>query len=268
MRKLLIGLLIIPVFFLFIIGLVLFDYIYFPLISHKAEKAAEKHLEAKYSEDFIIEQSTFSKPLGDDWGTYRIDSHPAKDPELTVRLSISEDMQPMSDDYLDMKWRKELNEQFSSIYKELYSTVENYSYMVNVSFLDEAYTQYNIHNTYQEILGQDHEGIGNIIFSNVLLNSSNEMDQQLDKAYKLIQYLQDQELKYFSIQIEYYDEKLHHELSAKEKKLNYNDFSNKFWDDRVFRFNYSYDSSDENSKKELDNIKDPADLKQYLRDLH
>jgi len=266
MQKLIIGLLIIPVFFLFIIGFVLFDYIYFPLISHKAEKAAEKYLEEKYGEEFIMEESTFSKPLGDDLGTYRIDSHPAKNPQLTVRISISEDMHPMSDDYLDMKWREELNKQFGVIYQELYGSVENYSYMVNVSFPDEAYTQYNIHNTYQEIFEQEHTGIGNIIFSNVLLNSSNEMDQQLEKTYKLIQYLKEQELEYFSVQIEYYNEKLTHEISAKDKKLDYNSFSNKFLKDRVFCFDYSYDSNNDNSIKQLADIKYPADLKQYLRD--
>ncbi|WP_338452903.1 murein transglycosylase [Niallia oryzisoli] len=244
----------------------MFDYIYYPLISHKAEKAAEEYLEEKYGEDFIIEESTFSKPLGDDTGSYHIDSHPEKNPKLTVRISVSEDMKPMSDDYLDMKWRAELNEQFGSVYKKLYGSIVNYSYMVNVSFPDEAYTKYNIHNTYQEIFEQKHKGIGNIIFANVLLNSSNEMDQHLEKVYELIQYLKVQDLEYFTVQIEYYNEKVSREISAKDRMLGYNHFSNKYLDDRDFIFNYSYDSMDENSINQMEAIKLPADLKQFLRE--
>ncbi|WP_050180251.1 hypothetical protein [Domibacillus robiginosus] len=265
MRKILVVLLTIPIFFLFIIGLVLFDYVYFPLISSKAEKAAEKHLEEKYNEDFVIDESSFSKPLGDDMGTYQIDSHPVKDPKLTVRISVTEDMQPISDNYLDMKWRAELNEQFGSIYKKLYESLENYSYMVNVSFPDETYTKYNISNTYQEIIEREHKGIGNIIFANVLLNTSNEMDYQLNKVYKLIQYLKNQELEYFTIKIEYFNENLEQEISDKDKKLDYNDFSNKHLKSRDYLFDFSYDSKDEWSKKKMEDIKSSDDLKQYLQ---
>ncbi|MGG1679507.1 murein transglycosylase [Neobacillus sp. NRS-1170] len=264
MPKALVIFLTIPVIFLFIVGLVLFDYIYFPLISSKAEKAAEKHLEEKYNEDFVIEGSSFSKPLGDDVGTYRIDSHPKKKPNLTVIISVTEDMEPMSDDYLDKKWRAELNKQFGSVYKGLYESHENYSYMVNVSFPEETYTKYNISNTYQEIFDQEHKGIGNIIFANVTLNSSNEMDHQLDKVYKLIQYLMAQELEYFSIDINYFNEKLEQEIFDKDKKLNYQAFLNKHIKSRDYLFHFSYDSSDEVSKKKLEGIKSSGDLKQYL----
>lgn len=265
MQKSLVLLITIPIFFLFIIGLVLFDYIYFPLISSKAEKAAEKHLEKKYNQDFVIDESHFSKPLGDDMGTYQIDSHPTKNPKLTVHISVNEDMHPLSDDYLDMKWRAELNEQFGSIYKELYGSLENYSYMVNVSFPDETYTKYNISNTYQEIFEKEHKEIGNIIFANVLLKTSNEMDNQLDKVYKLMQHLKNQELEYFTIKIEYYNESLEREISNKDKKLDYNDFSNKHLKSREYLFDFFYDSRDEGTKKRLGDIKSSNDLKQYLR---
>ncbi|WP_390287627.1 hypothetical protein [Ureibacillus sp. GCM10028918] len=83
----------------------MFDYIYFPLLGSKAEAAAERYLEEKYEEEFVIDTSSFSKPLGNDMGTYKIDSHPTKNPKLTVRISIDEEMRPISDNYLDMKWR-------------------------------------------------------------------------------------------------------------------------------------------------------------------
>lgn len=263
MRKLLIVLLAIPVFFLLIIGIVLFDYIYFPLISSKAETTADKYLEEKYDEEFVIDESSFSKPLGDDMGTYNIDSHPKKNPKLTVSISVNEDMQPISDDYLDMKWRAELNEQFGSIYKELYGNLENYSYMVNVSFPDEAFTKYNISNTYQEVFEKEHKGIGNIIFTNVLLNDSNEMDHQLDKVYNLIEYLKEQDLEYFTMYINYYNEKLEQAISNKDKKLSYHDFSNKHLKDRAFVFDF--DTKSVEDKKMLEDISSSEDLEQYLR---
>jgi hypothetical protein len=265
MRKTLFVLLIISVFFLFVIGALLFDYIYYPLVSSKAEKVAVKHLEEKYKEDFVIDESSFSKPLGDDMGTYRIDSHPVKNPKLTVRISVSEDMQPLSDDYLHMKWRAELNEQFGAVYKELYGSVENYSYMVNVSFPDEANSKYNISNNYQEIFEHEHKGMGNIVFANVLLSSSNEMDNQLDQAYQLIHYLKDQELQYFSIEIIYYNENLKKDISETDKKLSYRDFSNQHLKRRDYVFDFSYDSRNEGDKQKLEAIKTSNDLKQYLR---
>jgi hypothetical protein len=230
MRKILVILLIIPVFFLFIIGLVLFDYIYYPLISSKAEKTAEKSLEKKYGEDFVIDEASFSKPLGDDIGTYRIDAHPANSPKLTVRISVTEDMEAMSDDYLEMKWRAELNDQFGSIYTELYGTRKKYSYMVNASFPENAQTKYNKSNTYQDIFEQD------------------------------------QELEYFSIDINYFNKKLQQEISSIDKKLNYNDFSSKHLKLRDYVFHFSYDSGDGGDKNRLDELKSSADLKQYLRE--
>lgn len=263
MRKILIFVLMVPVVFLFIIGLVLFDYIYFPLISSKAEKVAESYLEEKYNEKFVIDDSSFSKPLGDDLGTYRIDSHPSKKPALTIRVEVTEDMEPISDDYLDMKWRVELNEEFGLVYKELYGNIENYSYMVNVSFPDEAYSNFNISSTYQEIFQQEHHNIGNIIFANLILDSSIEMDQQLGKAYELIQHLKEQELEYFSIDINYYNENIN--ISSEDKKLAYNDFSNRHLDQRYYVFRFSFDSRDEESKRRLDAIKSANDLQEYFQ---
>jgi hypothetical protein len=263
MRKILIFLLIIPIFFIFIIGLVLFDYVYFPLISSKAEKAAELYIEEKYDEDFDINKSSFSKPLGDDMGTYRIESHPSKNPKLTVHIHVDEDMEPTSDDYLDVKWRADLNNDFAGVYKKLYGTVENYSYMVNVYFPEEAYTKYNISSTYQEILQQEHHNIGNIVFANVILTSSNEIDQQLTKLFELIQHLKNQELEYFSIDIEFFNEKI--SISAKDKKLDYNNFSNKHLDDRDYVFRFAYDSRDGESQRKLNDIKSGSDLEEYLQ---
>ncbi|MDN4494358.1 murein transglycosylase [Ureibacillus aquaedulcis] len=267
MRKLLIVLLAVPVFFLLIIGLVLFDYIYFPLISSKAEAAAERYLEKKYEEEFIIDESSFSKPLGDDMGTYRIDSHPSKNPKLTVRITVDEDMEPVSDNYLDMKWREELNKLFGPVYKELYGSAEKYSFMVNVSFPPKAYVKYNISNNYKEILKEDHEGIGNIIFANVLLTPSKNMKLQLEKAYNLIQYLKKQELEYFTINIDYFNEKLENEISENDKSLDYSSFLNKHLQNRDYVFNFSYDSRYEGDKQKLEDIKSAKDLEQYLRSL-
>lgn len=93
----------IPAFFLFLIILLLSDYFYFPLISFKAENTAEKFLEEKYGEDFIIDTSSFSKPLGYEKGIYRIFTHPSNDPNVSVQIIVSEDMLQVSDNYLDFK---------------------------------------------------------------------------------------------------------------------------------------------------------------------
>lgn len=258
MRKILVLIIAIPVFFIFVIGLVLFDYVYFPLIESRAEKVAEAYLEEKYGEDFEIDETEFSKPLGEDMGEYRIDAHPSKAPKITVNITVSEDMEPQSDDYVDMKWRAELNEQFADTYKELYGPVENYSYMLNVYFPEKAFTKYDIHSTYEEVFQREHNEIGNIIFANVIMESS--IDVQLNKVYQLIQKLKDQELDSFSIDINYYNERL--KVSAKDKKLDYNQFSSKHLDARDSVFRFYYDSKDGTAK--LDEIKSPTDLEPYL----
>lgn len=265
MRKVLTFLLIIPIFFLLIIGLIIFDYIYFPLISFKAENVAEKYLEDKYDEDFNIDESSFSKPLGDYYGAYLIYTHPVKNPNLSVRISVSEDMEPLWDDYLDTKWRADLNEQFGLIYKDLYGSAYNYSYMVNVSFPDNADSKYTIENTYQDIFKLEPNIIGNIVFANVILNSADDMDYQLDKAFQLVQYLKEQDLKYFSVDINFYNEKLQQTISVQDKELSYHEFSSKHLNAREYILDFYYESSNEESKSELEQLKSAAELMKFLR---
>ncbi|MFY3790596.1 hypothetical protein ACOQFO_02585 [Ureibacillus sp. MALMAid1270] len=77
----------------------------------------KKYLEEKYGEDFVIKESSFSKALGDEKGIYWIYAHPLNNPDISTQITVSEDMLMISDDYLKMKWRSELNEQFSTTYK-------------------------------------------------------------------------------------------------------------------------------------------------------
>ena len=268
MRIITVGLLAIPGFFILMFTVASFDYFYYPFISHKAENAAEASLEEKYSVDFVIDESTYSKPLGEDFGDYHIIAHPKKNPDLEVAVSVGEDMEPLYDTYLEMHWRDELNTRFGLLYEELYGTVENYSYMVNVSFSDEIEAEYDHTNTYEEILQKEADGIGNIVFANALLESSNEMDEQLEKAYKMIRHFKEQQLAYFNIEIVYFNENLQKRLTKKDSKLPYNEFVYKHLNDRTSRFYFSYDSTDINSIKELLQLKSSADLKQYVKEMN
>ncbi|CAM5202686.1 TATA-box binding protein OS=Ureibacillus acetophenoni OX=614649 GN=SAMN05877842_10878 PE=4 SV=1 [Ureibacillus acetophenoni] len=254
----------IPAFFLLLIVTILSDYIYFPLISFKAEEVAKKYLEEKYGEDFVIEESSFSKALGDEKGIYWIYAHPLNNPDISAQITVSEDMLMVSDDYLKMKWRLELNEQFSTTYKNLYGDHEKYSFMVNVSFPEHAFKEYNASNTYLDVFQSKHNEISNIIFANVILNSSNDMDYQLDFAYKLIQHLKDQKLNYFSVEINYYKDTLKQNLSLQDNELNYKEFKEKHLNMRDYVFDFYYDSNDDESKKKLSDIITSEDLQQYI----
>ncbi|WP_254865281.1 murein transglycosylase [Solibacillus isronensis] len=264
----LLAILAIPAFFILILTFASFDYFYYPIIGYKAENAAEASLEEKYNEDFVIDESTYSKPLGDDFGDYHIIAHPKKNPDLEVTVSVGEDMEPLYDTYLEMHWRDELNTQFGVLYEELYGTVENYSYMVNVTFPDEIEAQYDHTDTYEEILQKEADGIGNIVFANVILESSNNINDQLGKAYEMIQHFKEQNLNYFSIEIVFFNENLQKQLTKKERKLPYNEFNFEHLDDRAARFYFSYKSEDAESVKELNQLKSPADLEQYVKDMN
>lgn len=267
MRIITIALLAIPGFFILILTIASFDYFYYPVISFKAENAAEASLEEKYNIDFVIDESTYSKPLGEDFGYYHIIAHPKKNPDLEVAVSVDEDMEPFNDTYLEMHWREELKTRFGLLYEELYGTVEKYSYMVNVSFSEEIKAAYNHNDTYEEILQKEANGIGNIVFANVLLESPDQMDDQLEKAYKMIQHFKEQNLNYYNIEIVYFNENLKKQLKKKDSKLTYNEFLFKHLDERAVRFYFSYDSEDEESIKELNQLKSPADLEQYLKEI-
>lgn len=264
----LLALLAIPAFFILILTIASFDYFYYPIIGFKAENAAEASLEEKYNEDFVIDESTYSKPLGDDFGDYHIIAHPKKNPDLEVTVSVGEDMEPLYDTYLEMHWRDELNTSFGLLYEELYGTAEKYSYMVNVSFSEEIEAAYNHNDTYEEILQKEADGIGNIVFANVLLESSDEMDDQVEKAYKMIQHFKEQNLNYFSIEIVYFNEDVQKQLTKRDRKLPYNEFNFKHLDDRAARFYFSYKSEDAESVKELNQLKSPADLERYVKDMN
>ncbi|WP_339175039.1 murein transglycosylase [Solibacillus sp. FSL R5-0691] len=264
----LLAILAIPAFFILILTIASFDYFYYPIIGYKAENAAEASLEDKYNEDFVIDESTYSKPLGDDYGDYHIIAHPKKNPDLEVTVSVSEKTEPLSDTYLQMHWRDQLNTRFGVLYEELYGTVENYSYMVNVTFSDEIEAQYDHTDTYEGILQKEANGIGNIVFANVILKSSNNMNNQLEKAYKMIQHFKEQNLSYFNIEIVYFNEKLQKQLTKKDRQLPYNEFNFKHLDDRTARFYFSYKSDDAESVKELNQLESPADLEQYVKDMN
>ena len=268
MRIITIALLAIPGFFILIFSIASFDYFYYPIISFKAENAAEASLEEKYSVDFVIGESTYSKPLGDDFGDYHIIAHPKKNPDLEVTVSVGEDMEPLYDTYLEMHWRDELNTQFGLLYEELYGTVENYSYMINVTFPDEIEAQYDHTDTYEEILQKEANGIGNIVFANVILESSNNINDQLGKAYKMIQHFKEQNLKYFNIEIVFFKGDLQKQVKKSDRKLSYNGFIFKHLNDRAAKFYFSYESEDAESVKELNQLKSPADLEQYVKDMN
>lgn len=268
MRIITIALLAIPGFFILMFTIASFDYFYYPIISFKAENAAEASLEEKYNVDFVIDESTYSKPLGDDFGDYHIIAHPKKNPDLEVTVSVSEDMEPLYDTYLEMHWRDELNTRFGLLYEELYGTVENYSYMINVTFSDEIEAQYDHTDTYEEILQKDANGIGNIVFANVILESPNSINDQLEKTYKMIQHFKEQNLNYFNIEIVFFNEDLQKQLTKRDRKLSYNKFNFKHLDDRAARFYFSYESEDAESIKELNELKSPADLEQYVKDMY
>lgn len=72
----LMALLAIPAFFILVLTITSFDYFYYPIIGYQAENAAEASLEEKYNEDFVIDESTYSKPLGNDYGNYHIIAYP------------------------------------------------------------------------------------------------------------------------------------------------------------------------------------------------
>ncbi|MER2029590.1 MAG: murein transglycosylase [Solibacillus sp.] len=266
-KMVLLALLAIPAFFILILTIASFDYFYYPIIGFKAENAAEASLEEKYNEDFVIDESTYSKPLGNDFGDYHIIAHPKKNPDLEVTVSVSEDMEPFYDTYLEMHWRDELNTRFGLLYEELYGTVENYSYMVNVSFTDEIEARYDHNDTYEDILQKEANGIGNIVFANVILESSNNINDQLEKIYKMIQHFKEQNLNYFNIEIVFFNEDLQKQLTKRDRKLPYNEFNFKHLDDRAARFYFSFESEDAESVKELNQLETPADLGQYVKDI-
>lgn len=267
-KLVLLALLAIPAFFILILTIASFDYFYYPIIGFKAENAAEASLEEKYNEDFVIDESTYSKPLGNDFGDYHIIAHPKKKPDLEVTVSVSEDMEPFYDTYLHMHWRDELNTRFGLLYEELYGTVENYSYMVNVTFSDEIEARYDHTDTYEDILQKEANGIGNIVFANVILESSNNINDQLEKIYKMIQHFKEQNLNYFNIEIVFFNEDLQKQLTKRDRKLPYNEFNFKHIDDRAAGFYFSFESEDAESVKELNQLKTPADLKQYVKDMN
>ncbi|MER2122148.1 MAG: hypothetical protein ABS935_17900 [Solibacillus sp.] len=108
-------------------------------------------------------------------------------------------------------------------------------------------------------------GIGNIVFANVILESSNNINDQLEKIYKMIQHFKEQNLNYFNIEIVFFNEDLQKQLTKKDRKLPYNEFNFKHIDDRAARFYFSFESEDAESVKELNQLKSPADLKQYVK---
>lgn len=245
--------------FVFLLMLVLIPFIGFALYagdlffydfsSDKAGKAAQEYLEERYKQDFVIKSSKYTKALGDKHGLYTIKAVAKADKDLVIQLEASEDKKILSDDYKDLKWRKELNDDTAPFMKEVCGEEAFFNYAVNVSIPEKIRDQFSHEHAFSEIYSDHHGEISQYLFVNIVLDKPFDPSIERARAYKLYDYMKKKQLKDFSISIRYYPDK---EIS--KKGSNYFKFEDENWEqlEKVFNFDTRGQTITVNSAEELD----------------
>ncbi|WP_078544536.1 hypothetical protein [Litchfieldia alkalitelluris] len=208
-------------FFIVIIG----DYIYYDLVSFRAANAAEKYLEKTYDEDFKVDETEYSKILGEKNGMYYVDAYPVKNPQILARVYVTESIEIFSAEYLENKWRFELNEQLESYISSL---TDSFSLRANLSVPEEIEKRYEKEDSYETLLKENPNKLHNMLFLHVYRDPTNQTDQELEWLYELVTYLKEQNLERFTVLVYFYPQTFLETLSEEDKLISYDDFSDKF----------------------------------------
>lgn len=247
-----------------LIFVLMFDYFYYPMLNFKAKSATEQYLEEKYKEDFTVDQSSYSKPLGEN-GLYSVDAHPAKDPSIFVRATLTEDMKVLDDSYTENTWRAQLNKEFGEFYVKRFGEAEPFSYAVNLGLPSHIHEKYDISNSYQEIFKKDHKEMSHIVFMNTLKDPEKEVDSETQKLFELIMDLKEKDLFSFTVDVNYYGEDFQKDLSDRDVELSYFDFRDEHRSEAIGYFSFAFTSNIPESVERLNSIKAPEDLKEFFR---
>jgi hypothetical protein len=245
-----------------ILGLVLFfDYIYYPIMSFRAAGIAERYIEDKYNEDFIIEDVHYSKQLGHHSGEYHITAYSNSNKDVYFQINDQQNMTSPEDNYLENKWRIELNKEVQALIKNTYSS--HFNLMVNFVFPPTAISQYSAKDSYQLIVKEETGKVENYVYLNILNNPATNLEEELSRLYKIIMEFKHMQLRDFSLNVRYYDNEIVQDMDKQDKQISYHQFTNKYFQSHgTLAFNFDTRNNEHSIK--LLALRSPDDLEEFF----
>jgi hypothetical protein len=198
------------------IGSYIFDDFYYNQLSDKAEKAVILYLEKKYQERFGIEESAYSKALGDDKGSYVVYAFPIENPDITIRLGVSQNHKVSSDDYKDSKWRNDAIEDYKRLIHPFFPKPANM--FVNPSIPSDIEDRFELEDTYDKMINH-YQNQSDEFIHLMLIEDRQAFDKEKEwsKIKGLIELLKERPIKSFTLELKYFPR------SLKEKYNTYSD---------------------------------------------
>lgn len=234
-------------------------------MSSRAEGIAERYIEDKYNVKFTIEDIYYSKQLGQSSGEYLITAHPDINTEVSFQITDHQNMTSPEDDYLEYKWRWELNKEVEKLLTNTYSS--DFNFMANVVFPPTAVSNFSANNTYQDVVSKDSKNIGNYIYINILSDPSNNIEEELTRLFKIILELKYEKLRDFSLDVRYYEKTILQDLKEHDHQLTYHQFTNQYFQSHG-ALAFSFDTRNSEHAIKLLAIRSPKDLEEYLIDFN
>ncbi|MCA1032687.1 hypothetical protein LCL95_16875 [Bacillus timonensis] len=188
-----------------------FDYIYYPLMGFKASSLAKEYIEAKYGEEIVIDDVSYSKAIGDSTGKYFIHAHSKNNPEIEFDIYDTQHLTSISDNYKEQKWTWQLEKEWNEWLHVLYPTP--FVSSVSASFPSEAKEIYSAKDSYQKVLSEKYAFITNDIVLHIFDEPTTHIESELERIYWLIMKLKSQHLKDFSLKIYYYSKDFSFQLN-------------------------------------------------------
>ncbi|WP_174733434.1 hypothetical protein [Mesobacillus harenae] len=224
----------------------------FNKMSKKEVTAASlDYLETKYNEEFSILDISYSRPRGDDHGTFTVEAIPVKQPEISLHIRANERMEEPVDDYIEMKWRRDAKEMLRPVIDKLFP--ERLGYFVNIGYQPEAAEHLKADTYEQSALPREHNLY--LFIYPYRDNLEEHLDEEYKKFYELYQYMNTHPLGEFSIGINYLNTKNQEEEA---KRFEYEDLHNQ----KVIYY-FNLDTRTTSHQQALKSVDGPGDMAEF-----
>lgn len=249
---------------LFVVSIIvlLWDYIYYPLIESKAEERTKSYLKASFPEGIVIDDVTFSKPFGDTEGEYQITAHPKANPEIELYVDVFQNFSIDEKSFKESKWRYDTILEYTPLQNEI--SPDFSSYAVNISIPDELLENYPIETNYGDIRKLHENVTEEYLFMAVLIDRDFTEKRALEYGYRAVEFMKKRNLKDAVIEIDFYPRSLIESFVEKNPKFDVFDIRSEFIYEAI-PYRVIFDTRNKwLTKTGLEEIKSPEDLKPFL----
>jgi hypothetical protein len=207
-----------------------------------------QHLENKYGQEFeVVREAKYNSVMG----AFSLTARPKENRRVTF-AGVKHPNGKIEDTYLSRFWEiQQLEDEMKPLLDEMYPPQNRWEFSLKLYGADSLNVDLKNLPDYQEVRKQypDKTFLDLDLFLFKDMNESN-MDEELEKAYRLIQFFREEGIQKYSIYIIYYEEQLLKERGRDIK------VGAEFADYRSHRISVTYE--------EAETVHTPKDLEKYL----